>query len=108
VQRPDFITLPWEEARERLAKFELTKYCDFNIKNLIHPTPTKHTFEVRIFPVWLHGDAIIEAAGLFEAILRWAMDFNENTIIKSVPPDIETLIKELGIGNWESGIGNWK
>jgi len=92
VQRPDFITLPWEEAREHLAKFELTKYCDFNIKNLIHPTPTKHTFEVRIFPVWLHGYAIMEAARLFEAILRWAMDFKENKLIKTVPQDIETLL----------------
>jgi len=95
VQRPEFTALPWEEARERLAEFELTKYCDFNIKNLIHPTPAKHTFEVRIFPVWLLMQPIIEAAGLFEAILRWAMDFKENTITKSVPPDIETLLNDL-------------
>jgi hypothetical protein len=91
VQRPEFIALSWEEARECLAQIELSKYCDFNIKNLIHPTPAKHTFEVRIFPVWLYGQPIIEAAGLFEAILRWAMDFKENSVIKSVPPDMETL-----------------
>jgi hypothetical protein len=95
VQKPYFIHLPWEEAKERLAKFEITKYCDFNIKNLIHPTPAKHTFEVRIFPVWLHGQPIIEAAALFEAILRWAMDFKENTPIKNIPPDIKTLLHDL-------------
>ena len=95
VQQPDFIYLPWEIAKERLTQLELTKYCSFNIKNFIYSTPTKNTFEVRIFPVWLYGQPIVEAAALFEAILRWAMDFNKNTPLKSVPPNMKTLLNEL-------------
>ena len=75
--------LPWEEARQRLAQFEVTKYCDFNLKNLIHPTPTKHTFEVRILPVLLDGRSIIEAAKLFEKLLRWAI--NPQTNFDTIP-----------------------
>ncbi len=95
VQQPEFYNLPWEAARERLAQFELTKYCDFNIKNLIYPTPAKSTFEVRILPVWQHGLPIVEAAGLFEGILRWAIDFKPNTPLKNIPANMETLLCEL-------------
>ena len=95
VQQPEFYNLTWKTARERLTQFELTKYCDFNLKNLIYPTPAKPTFEVRILPVWLHGLPIIEAAGLFEGILRWAMDFNPSTPQKKIPPDVKALLNEL-------------
>ena len=95
VQQPDFIFLPWEIAKEHLTQIELTKYCSFNIKNFIYSTPGKNTFEVRILPVWLHGQPIVEAAALFEAILHWAMDFNPNTPLKNLPPNMQALLKEL-------------
>ena len=62
VASPGFISLEWEEAREQLAQLNLTKYCDFNLRNLIHPVPDKYTFEVRILPIWLDGQKIVEAA----------------------------------------------
>ena len=73
VNESSFRELPWQQARTKIAKLELTKYCDFNLKNLIHPVPDKLTFEARIFPVWLDSQPIIEAAALCEAILRYAM-----------------------------------
>ncbi|MBF2016138.1 MAG: amidoligase family protein [Rivularia sp. T60_A2020_040] len=73
INESDFRELPWEQAKARVAKLELTKYCDFNLKNLIHPIPDKLTFEARIFPVWLDSQPIVEAAALCEAILRYAM-----------------------------------
>ena len=73
VNESGFRELPWQEAKTRLAKLELTKYCDFNLKNLIHSVPDKLTFEARIFPVWLDSEPIIEAAALCSAILRYAM-----------------------------------
>ncbi|MDY6897019.1 MAG: amidoligase family protein [Cyanobacteriota bacterium] len=73
VNESGFRELTWEEAKARIAKLELTKYCDFNLKNLIHPIQDKFTFETRIFPVWLDSQPIIEAAALCEAILRYAM-----------------------------------
>lgn len=77
VNESSFRELSWEEVKTRVAKLELTKYCDFNIKNLIHPTPDKFTFEARIFPVWLDSQPIIEAGALIEAILRYAMTTSE-------------------------------
>jgi hypothetical protein len=72
VNESDFCELPWPDAKARLTKVQLTKYCDFNLKNLIHSIPNKHTFEARIFPSWMHPQPIIEAAALMEAILRHA------------------------------------
>jgi hypothetical protein len=77
VNESGFRELPWEEARLRVIKLELTKYCDFNLKNLIHPIPDKLTFEARIFPVWLDSQPIIEAAALIEAILRYAQESSQ-------------------------------
>ena len=72
VNESDFRELTWEEAQTRLTKLQLTKYCDFNLKNLIHHIPGKYTFEVRIFPVWLESKPILESAMLFEAVLNYA------------------------------------
>ncbi|MCP6760143.1 MAG: amidoligase family protein [Fischerella sp. CENA71] len=71
VNESDFCELAWSDAQARLVKLQLTKYCDFNLKNLIHSVPEKFTFEARIFPSWLYPQPIIEAAALMEAILRY-------------------------------------
>lgn len=83
VNEPGFRELPWGEAASRVIKLELTKYCDFNLKNLIHPIPDKLTFEARIFPVWLDSQPIVEAAALIEAIFRYAM--SESQISPTAP-----------------------
>ncbi|MFB8788306.1 MAG: amidoligase family protein [Potamolinea sp.] len=73
VNESDFCELSWSDAKARLAKLKLTKYCDFNLKNLIHSIPNKHTFEARIFPSWIHPQPIIEVTALMEAILRYTV-----------------------------------
>jgi hypothetical protein len=96
VNESGFRELSWEEASSRLIKLELTKYCDFNLKNLIHPIPDKMTFEARIFPVWLDSQPIIEAAALCEAILRYAI--NEFQILPVAPLEwlsVQKFIKSL-------------
>lgn len=50
INADDFCTLSWQQARQRLADQTVSKYCDFNIRNLVYPQPDKHTFEVRILP----------------------------------------------------------
>ena len=92
VQEPDFIGLSWEEAKAQLSELNLSKYCDFNLKNLIDETPDKHTFEVRIFPVWLDAQSIVEAAGLFEAILYWAIQTDSSA---PLPIDIQNVLECL-------------
>jgi len=84
VASPAFLSLEWAEARKQLSQFILTKYCDFNLRNLIHPVPDKHTFEVRILPVWTDGQRIVDAAAIFARILHWARDGAGQ--LKSVPP----------------------
>ena len=98
VQSPDFQMLPWEEATQHLKSVELTKYCDFNIMNFIHATEHKHTFEARIFPVWLNAQPILEATGLIEAILKRAVKPEK---VPSLPPQswskatVKTFLNEL-------------
>lgn len=70
INANDFISLTWPQAQARLAKLskkELTKYCDFNIRNLIQAVPNKHTFEVRILPTTLDAQTIQSAIDLFQA-----------------------------------------
>jgi hypothetical protein len=73
VNAPDFPALPWPAAQARLQALKLSKYCDFNLKNLASGRPDRHTFEVRILPASLDPAPIIAAAALFEAILRDAL-----------------------------------
>jgi len=93
VADPQFALLAWEDAKARLVDIGLTKYCDFNLLNLVRPPPGKHTFEVRILPVSLDAAPILQAAGLFEAILRWAGDDSRG--VRDVPADIVTLFSAL-------------
>lgn len=93
VTDPTFAFQTWEEARARLLGNGLTKYCDFNILNMIQPPPGKHTFEVRILPVSLEVAPVIQAAGLFEAILHWANDTTQG--VRKPPADIPALLAVL-------------
>lgn len=97
VTDPTFAFLTWEEATSRLKGNGLTKYCDFNILNMVQPPPGKHTFEVRILPVSLEVSPILQAAGLFEAILRWANDAARG--VRRVPADIPALLAALPIND---------
>ncbi|MFT5467214.1 MAG: hypothetical protein ACI8UO_002318 [Verrucomicrobiales bacterium] len=86
VESQDFVESDWESARKQLSQVKLTKYCDFNLINLVHQNPDKHTFEVRILPVWLDGRKTFEAATLFAKILNWAKENDRQ--LKSVPSDL--------------------
>jgi hypothetical protein len=69
VNAPDFRALPWPDAQARLKALELSKYCDFNLKNVAYARADRHTFEARIFPSYTRSAPIIAAATLFQAIL---------------------------------------
>ena len=69
VDAPGFDQLPWEEARRRLAQSGLSKFCDFNIVNIVGMDPDKFTFEIRILPPALEADPVIVAAHHIAAIL---------------------------------------
>ncbi len=93
VTEKGFVDLEWEDASELLGKLNLTKYCDFNIRNFIHFVPGKHTFEVRILPVWLDPRKIVEAAALFAGILRWAG--KDGGKLKPIPDNLDRFVVKL-------------
>lgn len=72
VRAPDFADLSWPQARARLAALGLSKYVDYNLKNLAHPRPDKPTFEVRTLPGAITAPPIARSALAFVALLRHA------------------------------------
>jgi hypothetical protein len=95
ISSPGFARLKWPDARKQLRKLKLTKYVDFNIRNLIHEVPGKHTFEVRILPVWMDGRKILDAAALFAAIIHWARDGKKR--LKPVPSNLDEVLEEASV-----------
>jgi hypothetical protein len=74
VCRMDFLELPWVLARKALSRIGLSKYCDFNLVNLVQGNKEKHTFEVRILPPSLEVQPVLAAAHRFQEILDRAVD----------------------------------
>jgi hypothetical protein len=73
VQDPAWPSLPWEQARERLKTIPLTKYCDFNLKNIVYAPRHKHTFEIRILPVYLDLPPLLTVIDLMADLVNRAI-----------------------------------
>ena len=86
-----FRAMDWPEARAALRPLKLTKYCDFNLVNLIAETPGKDTIEIRILPATLDARQILDAAMLFEALLRLCI----NRAGTDLPGDFAALLAAL-------------
>ncbi|MCB9760350.1 MAG: amidoligase family protein [Alphaproteobacteria bacterium] len=71
---PAFAALSWPEARQRLVDARPTKFLDLNLRNLALELPGKTTVELRILPVHLDATPILQAAALFEQVLRRAVE----------------------------------
>ncbi len=95
VSSPGFRTLSWPEAQNKLRQIDLTKYCDFNLVNCIRDIPNKNTIEVRILPVWLESQPILEAAALFVAILNRALEPPAFSYENKVSSNINALLEML-------------
>ena len=67
---PEFAQLSWEEAAARLASQALTKFCDYNLSNLVQGLPHKDTFEVRVLPTTLDDIEVLRSIELYEALLK--------------------------------------
>jgi hypothetical protein len=82
AETAEFRKLAWPDATAALGEVGLSKYCDFNLLNIASDNTSKYTFEVRILPAHLDPATILEAAALFEALLRWCGD----TASSKAPP----------------------
>ncbi|MCB1173262.1 MAG: amidoligase family protein [Leptospiraceae bacterium] len=94
LQSVEFSRLEWSAALESCQRFEISKYCNFNLKNMLNQNTDKYTFEVRILPVYLHGQDVALAAAFFAAILRLAM---ANPVGSDAPADFNQLLGQLGL-----------
>ncbi|MEO0444609.1 MAG: amidoligase family protein, partial [Verrucomicrobiota bacterium] len=90
VSSPEFVALRWEEARTRLRQVKLTKYCDFNLQNIVRGDSNKHTLEVRILPSHLETEPILEAAAIVASIIAWARGGRGRLL--PVPEDLDRLV----------------
>jgi len=99
-----FAAMDWPSARSALAKLGLSKYCDFNLLNIVAEDLDKYTFEVRILPAHLTPEPIIEAAVLFEAMLRWCSEPAD--MKRPAPLTIEALVAALPMA--EADVRLWR
>ena len=74
VSHPGFRELSWQAACQHVSSVEVTKFCDFNIKNAILGNPELNTVEIRILPVHMEATPILKAAQLFVSIFEKAME----------------------------------
>ena len=88
-----FQTAHWPEARKLLSARKPTKYCDFNLFNIAHALPAKHTFEVRILPGSLEVEEILAGAAMFECILNWAVNASD----PAIPEDGDAFLEIIGL-----------
>jgi hypothetical protein len=73
VEAPEFVELAWPDAQARLARVGLTKYCDVNLRNVVHDVPDKPTVEVRVLPGAIEEAPIVAGAALFAAVMELAV-----------------------------------
>jgi hypothetical protein len=74
VQDPAWGSLSWSAASDRLKTVPLTKYCDFNLKNIVYAPRHKHTLEIRILPVYLDLPPLLEVISLMADLIHRAID----------------------------------
>jgi hypothetical protein len=96
VHSDQWNSLDWIEACEHLKKLSLSKYMDFNLRNLIYKTPNKHTIEVRILPVWLEYEPLIMAIDLIQAVFERSFD-PMSTFASPGQIDITNLLNSLSL-----------
>lgn len=96
VGQQDFVHLSWKQAKTRLIQLPLTKFCDFNIKNLIHEFSSKNTFELRILPGLMEAKPVMNAVHLFSHIFAYVQ--HHDVLFHDPVPhtDHEGFYKKIG------------
>lgn len=92
-REPGFAKIGWKPARKKLETLDVSKYSDFNFLNLIHETPGKETFEIRIFPGSMDAEEITEFAAMFGQVLTWCCEVDPKV---ATPTDFGALLETVG------------
>lgn len=96
VNSADFRLLDWPAAVARLRALGLSKYTDFNLKNIAYERADRHTFEARIFPACTEATPVVAAAALIEAVLRHCQRATVIGPTAATPWDCEEMLAWLG------------
>ena len=91
VEKPFFPSLTWQKVKDEFKRLPLTKYCNYNLVNIIHEIPEKPTFEVRILPSTLDPFEITCAASVIETLLGMARSSTAYSQMKSITPSKENI-----------------
>jgi hypothetical protein len=100
VEKPWFPTLSWEQVKDEFKRLPLTKYCNYNLINIIHDIQEKPTFEVRILPSTLDPFEITCAASVIETLLlmaRSSMSYRQTLPISTNKENIDQFLTTLNI-----------
>ncbi len=92
---PAFRAMAWPEARAALLATGLSKYCDYNLLNLVSDNRRKHTFELRVLPTTMEAGPILMATALFEGVLRWCCA--PGRMDEAAPGSLSGLIASLDL-----------
>ena len=102
VEKPWFPTLPWQKVKDEFKQLPLTKYCNYNLVNIIHEIPEKPTFEVRILPSTLDSFEITCAASVIETLLimaRSSRSYSQTLAISPSKENIQEFLNTMNISN---------
>lgn len=69
VRAPGFRDQTWAQALPRLRALPLTKFCDVNLRGVVHDIPGKPTLEFRCLPGSIEPEAIVEQFLAVSALL---------------------------------------
>ena len=100
VEQPRFPTLSWEQVKDEFKRLPLTKYCNYNLINIIHDIQEKPTFEVRILPSTLDPFEITCAASVIETLLfmaRSSMRYRQTLPIPTNKENIHQFLDTINI-----------
>lgn len=104
VNSPGFREGDWPQARQELAGLGLTKYCDFNLVNLLRDD-SFCTVELRVLPSSLQAEPIIRAGRMFAALLERAQS-DTPFAPPADAPDQDDLLKLLALRG--DDMDHWK
>ena len=91
VEQPWFLTLSWQQVKDEFKRLPLTKYCNYNLINIIYEIPEKPTFEVRILPPTLNPFEITCAASVVETLLFMACSSTTYSQSTPIAPTEESI-----------------
>lgn len=100
IKTDELLALDWQACRERVAQTGITKYCDFNLRNLIFNSPDKHTLEIRMLPSVLDSEYLFRMLRCFNQIfiyLHGLVSFDYQRFMEPTPENAQTLLEALGL-----------